>query len=302
MSLTVRPLPGGLGAEVLALTASAPLDPGARRALREALFTHLILVLRAQTLTIPQQVALTGIFGDVEPAPDVKNAHPDDPRVLTVSNAHPGRVPRLSSSRYWHTDRSFVDRPSLTTLLYILQVPSSGGDTLFADMRTAYETLPTETKARIEGLSARHSYRASLSWLDRQHPWAIVRARGVARALLDRVASRTRRPAAGSARARTHRFPDVVHPLVRAHPVTGRKALYLNQVCIRRIEGLDDKASQAILDDLYAHALQHRFIYRHRWQPGDLVVWDNPSLMHRATATPPECLRVLHRTTAAVSE
>jgi taurine dioxygenase len=300
MPVAVRPLADGIGAEVLSFDASEPVSVSDQVAIREALFDHLILVFRAQRLSIEQQIRFTGIFGTVEVSPDTRNAHPVDSRILIVSNAQAGKTPRPSSSRYWHTDRSFVDKPSMTTLLHVLQVPARGGDTLYADMRKAYELLSAATKARLEGLRARHSYQESLEWLRRQQPWTARRALETAGSRIGRVVHRmgARLRSAGALRSST-RFPDVVHPLVRPHPVTGQKALYLNEVCVTCVEGLGEKESGPLLRELYDHALQPRFIYRHKWRPGDLVVWDNPSLMHRATDTPPECPRLLHRSTAA---
>jgi taurine dioxygenase len=294
MSFELHPLPDSLGAELLLFNTAEPISESDRVLIREALFEYLILIFRAQNLNIEQQIRFTEVFGEVEVAPDVKNAHPADPRILIVSNARSDKKGKKNSSQYWHTDRSFVEKPTMTTILHILHVPSEGGDTLYADMRKAYETLSDRMKQRIEGLSARHSYQASLIFLGRQHPWAATRAGRSIRSVFNRLVQ-----GPGRQISPFSTFPDVVHPLVRAHPVTGRKALYLNQTCINGIEGLGKEESAVLLQGLYAHSLQSRFIYQHKWQPGDLVVWDNPSLMHRATETPPGTLRVLHRTTAA---
>ena len=139
---------------------------------------------RAQRLSVEEQIRFTEVFGQIEMAPDTRNAHPGDPRILIVSNTNSGKKPQNSSSRYWHTDRSFVDKPSLTTLLHVLQVPTRGGDTMYADMRKAYELLSAGTKERIDGLRARHSYQDSVAWLRRQQPWTVRRALDTAGSLL----------------------------------------------------------------------------------------------------------------------
>lgn len=299
MSLDLHPLPNGLGAEVLSFNTLEPISKGNRDDIRQALFHHLILIFRSQRLTIDQQIRFTEIFGDVEVAPDIKNAHPADSRILIVSNARSNKKGEKNSSQYWHTDRSFVDKPAMTTLLHILHVPVRGGDTLYVDMRKAYETLPVSTKARIEGLSARHSYQASLIFLGRQRSWTATRAGRLARSILIRILQGVDRQNTLFFTFPDVAFPDVVHPLVVVHPVTGRRALYLNETCVNGIIGMGEEESESLLQELYMRSLQPQFIYRHKWQAGDLVVWDNPSLMHRATETPPEYLRVLHRTTAA---
>jgi taurine dioxygenase len=259
----ICPRPGTFGAEVSAFDIRR-VSPSDCERLRGALDEHLLLIFKHQSLSFNDQVALTGIFGRVDHRirPGEKPfRHPDDPRIHVVSNDR-RTASQSTATVFWHTDQSFRKCPSPVIVLKAVVMPRRGGNTMFADMRTAYETLDPSDKKLIGRLKARHRFGALM---------------GIA---------------AGS---RTSRRPDAVHPLARKHPITGRRSLYLNQFCIEGIEGWPRSASSELLQRLYAHALAAKFIYVHQWQLGDVLVWDNGSLMHRVAGMP-EALRVLHRT------
>lgn len=273
--MIICPFKEGLGAEVLSFDASKPLTDTVKSKILKSLCEYHVLVFRAQKLTIGDQIQFTESLGELEIAWDTSNTHPEDTRVQIITNAGRKNISYRTSSQFWHTDRSFVKKPAFITLLHAIQLPPLDGDTLFADMRRAYESLPIRLKEFVQGHSAYHSYRHQMLRL------------------------RSRRVSKNVAEDESLRFPDVIHPLVRTHPITRREALYLSKLSISKIVDLEESESNALLKEVYAHALQPGFIYTHKWQAGDLLAWDNPSLMHRVSVIPTEFPRVLHRTTVA---
>jgi taurine dioxygenase len=273
MPIEVVPFPGGFGAEVCGFDGRQPIGESNIDSLKHRLFEHQVLVFRNQDLSVAQQVQLTCAFGEIETVWDSQNVHPDDNRVQIVSNIGRKDADYKTSSQYWHTDRSFVQRPTMLTFLHSRQLPRAGGDTLFTDTCRAYEGLPASIRLDIDSLRASHSFSFRLSEL------------------------RSKRYSTVNTEFEEKSFPDVTHPLVRTHPFTGRKALYLNELCINGVIGYDKEASDSLLTYLYAHTLRPEFIYEHKWEKGDLLVWDNPSLMHRGTTTPIDTVRILYRTT-----
>jgi len=273
--LTINKLSSSIGAEILSLDASEAVTAAVGEEIRNGLFENLVLVFRNQSLTVEQQIRFTDSLGQIEAAWDTSNTHPQDRRLQIITNAGRAKTSQRTSSQHWHTDRSFVERPVLATLLHAVDLPPFGGDTLFADMRRAYETLPERLQDKIANLSTYHSYRFQFLNL------------------------RSMRISEAIAQAEADQFPDTIHPLVRTHPFTGRKSLYLNELCLSGIVGMDKEEAKPLLKELYAHALQPKFTYRHKWREGDLVMWDNPSLMHRVDEIPQDHPRILHRTTIA---
>ena len=179
---------------------------------------------------------------------------------------------KLVNGASWHTDDSFMREPCSLTMLHGVVVPSRGGDTQFLNMYAAYEALSPDLKARLSGLRVIHKYQSS-----RQ---------------TNRV---SKRPASEMAA-----MPEAIHPLVRTHPETGRKALYLNANRMEQVVGLDRAESDRLLDQLVAHAIEPRFQYRHVWRQGDVVIWDNRCTMHKANADYPEDeQRLMHRVVVA---
>lgn len=182
---------------------------------------------------------------------------------------------KLVNGASWHTDDSFMREPCSLTMLYGVVVPSRGGDTQFTNMYAAYEALPPEMRQRIDGLKVIHQYQSS-----RQ-------TNRVSRLTPEQMAA----------------MPAAIHPLVRTHPETGRKALYLNANRMEQVVGMDRAESDALLDRLIAHAIEPRFQYRHVWHQGDVVIWDNRCTMHKANADYPEGeRRLMHRVIVAGTE
>ncbi|MEZ5738854.1 MAG: TauD/TfdA family dioxygenase [Burkholderiaceae bacterium] len=189
----------------------------------------------------------------------------------------PGRAstkPIMNGGAYWHSDVSYKARPPIGSLLHGIEVPPEGGDTLYADMCGAYEALSDEMKARLAGLRATHSYVQRYEAMSADDP---ERPQLTAQQLAE--------------------VPAVSHPVVRTNPESGRKALYINEGFTVAIEGLPQHEGRALLDELFTHSTDERFRYRHRWQAGDLVIWDNRTTMHCATAYDRRHARNLHRTT-----
>jgi len=260
--MLIRPLLASFGAEVVGFDLER-ITPAGRRQLVRGLHERLLLVFRDQILSYDDQVALTSIFGEVDERVLPRDAPfrlRDDRRIQVVR--HDLGAPGVTRSTvFWHTDQSFNPDPSPVIVLKAVVVPSPCSATMFANMRGAYEALPPKRKAVLEPLAARHCFGALL----------------------------------GASGLTAPRDGATVHPLVREHHVTGRRSLYLNQFSIDSIVGLPKRKGVQLLASLYAHALKPEFIYAHAWRPGDVLVWDNLSLMHRAEDTSVSA-RVLHRT------
>jgi taurine dioxygenase len=244
------------GAEVRGLDLSRPPSPEIRDALNRAFVDHSVLAIRDQTLDPRQLLAAVQLFGAVFPQHNTRFALPECPEIHYLSNQD--RFPdgrRYIPGEGWHTDHSNDTRPPKATVLHAVTLPDEGGDTQFANMAAAHAALPEKTRARIAGLTAIHVYQSSHS----------------ARKLMSLAASAK------------ERVPNaVLHPLVRTHPESGAKSLYLNPIRIEGILGMDHKEALPLLNELLAHATQECFQYRHAWRQGDLVLWDNRCLLHKA--------------------
>ena len=273
---TTRPIDGAFAVEVLDLDLSRPLDdPGFER-LHRAWLAHHVLVFRDQRITPGQQVSFSRRFGPLQIHVLRNFQLPGHPEVLIVSNIiEDGRPIGLGDAgAYWHSDLSYKTRPSMGSLLHAQELPAEGGDTLFADQHAAWEALPDALKRTIAPLRAEHSYLAHYEDLRARNPFRPK----LTPAQIDEV-----RP--------------VAQPVVRTHPETGRKALFVNEHFTTRIIGWPEDESRALLDELFRHATDERFVYRHRWAPHDLVLWDNRSVQHLAVGTPARLRRKLYRTT-----
>jgi len=267
-----------IGAEVRGVDLGR-VDDATFRAIFDAWLEHLLLVFPAQDITDAEQIAFARRFGDLEVHPSREHRSRRHPEIYRVSNVdQDGNIMAQESKgwRYmnltwlWHTDSSFREVPSMGSILRGIEVPPEGGDTLFANMYAAYEALSDQIKARIEGLRVVHSHDRVLSHDDR---------------LKKNADDYTE-------------LPPVSHPLVRRHPVTGRRSLFLSPHTMERIEGLGEDESRALLDELIAFATQDRFVYRHKWQKHDVIFWDNRCTMH--AVMPYDAAnerRVMHRTT-----
>jgi taurine dioxygenase len=273
---TIQPFDGPLGAAVLGLDLSLPLGDADFARLHRAHLDHHVLVFRDQHITPGQQVAFSRRFGPLQIHVLRQFQLPSDPEVLVVSNIREdGRPIGLGDAgHFWHSDLSYKDRPSLGSMLHAQELPEAGGDTLFANQHTAWERLPGYLKRAAEHARAEHSYLARYADLQKKSPWRP----NLTQAQIDEV-----RP--------------VVHPVVRTHPETARRALFVSEHFTTRIVGLPEDESRALLDELFDHSTRPEHIYRHRWQPHDLVFWDNRSLMHLAAGCPDDQRRKLYRTT-----
>lgn len=269
---TINRLSDAGGAEITGIDLSVSLDAATRQAILDAFLEHHILVFRDQKLTPEQQTAFTLNFGELEDHVIRQHDGSRTPLVQAVSNldkdGNPSYKPLTHGNYFWHTDKSYHAIPSLATLLHAIELPSHGGDTQFANMYMAYEALPEEKKREYAGLKVVHSWEANRR-------------------------NTGNRPATEEEKRER---PPVTHPLIRTHPETGRKTLYLG-THTSHIEGREAEG-RTLLEELQAFATQPRFVYSHRWQPGDLVMWDNRCLMHRAIANygMNKERRILHRT------
>ena len=276
MTLHCEKLSSHMAAAVEGVDLNRPTDSATQAELQKALHDNLVLCIRGQRLApvafrdamarfgVPmrrQQLAQTPECADV-------NIISSEDRDVQ------GDGKRLVNGASWHTDDSFMREPCSLTMLYGVEVPSTGGDTQFINMHAAYEALPAGTRARIDGMKVVHKYKSS----------------------------RTNRVAVLSAEEMAS-MPAATHPLVRTHPDTGRKALYLNPNRMEEIVGLPRAESDRLIDELVAHAIQPHFQYRHTWRQGDIVIWDNRCTMHKANADYPDGeRRLMHRVIVAGTE
>lgn len=275
--LTVTRMGRHCGATISGVDLSRPLSDDAFAQLARAFFEHQVVVLRGQTITPQQQIDFTRRFGTLEHHVRKESRLDGFPEILVISNVLDERGKAIGSQdagRFWHSDLSYKAEPSLLSALYALEVPMRDaeplGDTYFASCVAAYEALPDELKQRLATLRNVHSYRAYR--LKNARAQAEERARG------GRVVQE-HPPTEEQLRA----VPDVTVPIVRTHPVTGRKGLFVNEAHTSHIPDLAPEESERLLAQLYAHMARPEFIYRHRWQPGDLLMWDNCAVQHKAT-------------------
>lgn len=272
---SLRPLSAGFGLETRAIDLSA-LDDAAFADVERAFFRAQVLVLRGQSMTPAQFSAFASRFGPPEPHVIDQFHHPADPNILILSNrVENGRPAGLADAgTYFHTDYSYLETPARATTLYSIEVPKEGGSTLFANQYAAYDDLPASMQRRIDPLLGIHHY-GNRNNEDES-------SRTVASVLTDEQKAR---------------MPLITHPLARTHPVTGRKALYAVSGSSFGIVGMPDDESRALLDELAAHATQPKYQLRLDYGLGDVVIWDNASLLHSATLTDPAYPRTLWRVT-----
>ncbi|KVO02745.1 taurine dioxygenase [Burkholderia ubonensis] len=272
----IRAFDGPLGAEVIGLDLSKPLDAVDFARIHRAHLDHHVLVFRDQRITPEQHIAFSRRFGPLQIHVLHQFGLAGHPEVLVVSNiVENGKPIGLGDAgHYWHSDLSYKEKPSLGSLLHAQELPSEGGDTLFANMHLAWDTLPAHLRRAAEGLRAEHTYLPRYAELQARNPW---------------------RPNLSA--EQVAQVKPVVHPVVRTHPETGRKALFVSEHFTTRIVGLPEGESRALLDELFAHSVRAEHQYRHVWRDHDLVFWDNRSLMHLAAGTPDHLRRKLYRTT-----
>ena len=275
MPLDVRQLSPTLGAEITGVDLAGPLSDDDFARIRQAHLDHCVVVFPDQHLTPVEHIAFSRRFGALHIHMLEQYLMDGHPELLVLSNVkRDGRAIDIEDAgRYWHSDVTYEEVPPLGSLLYGVEVPPAGGDTWFANMYAAYDALDAAMKARLAGLRAVHRYN-----IDRQR-----RQRGAIKITEEQAA----------------RIDEVAHPVVRTHPETGRKALYVNPGFTIGIDGMAESESTALLTQLFGHTDDPAFHYRHVWRPRDLVFWDNRCVMHRATDYDPDHTRHMLRTTVA---
>ena len=276
--IRVRPSASCLGAEVGQIDLSRPLPDATFNDLRDALHRHHVLAIRAQDLSPQSFVEFARRFGPPEPHVLDQYHHPQYPDILILSNVMRDGKPLglADGGTYWHSDYSYLEIPARATLLYSVEVPAVGGDTLFADQERAYEDLPQSMKRRIEGLVTLNTY-GNRDDLDPQ--------------------SRTAAPPPTQEQRDKRGAHLIRHPLVRRHPYTANKALYAVSGTSYGVEGMPPAEGLALLRELAAHSTQPKYQFRMRYGVGDVVIWDNASVLHSATLTDPAHARTLLRVT-----
>jgi taurine dioxygenase len=257
MSMQVRPLTDRLGAEITGVDLAAPHDDAERRELYRLFAEYAVLVFRDQDFDPPGFAAAAQLFGEIIPEQFANYRLPEYPLVSFLSNRdlEQSGKQRAVRGEGFHTDHSNYARPPKATILYGITIPESGGDTEFVSVQAAYDDLPPDAKRRLAGLKAIHAYRGTQD----DHKATVL-----APALLAHT-------------------PVAAHPIVRLNPDNGRAGLYLSPNRVTGIEGLSDDIAFALLSDLFAHATQAKYLYRHQWRNGDMVLWDNRSVLHQAT-------------------
>jgi taurine dioxygenase len=273
----VRPTGAALAADIDGVDLAGPLSPETLADIKQAWGDHLVLRFRGQSLSDDNLMRFSRQFGELDWAPvaaaDVKMAGADEKQyVMVISNVVENGVAIGQLGAYeaiWHTDMSYIAEPPMASALYSLEVPAAGGDTGFCNMYRALDTLPAEMRRAVEDRTCRHdASRNSAGELRRGYVDAPDPSRAV----------------------------GAEHPIVRTHPMTGRKALFLGRRRNAYIPGLSLADSEALLDALWAHATQDEFTWYQQWRVGDLILWDNRCVMHRRDAFDPAARRVMHRT------
>ena len=273
-TVRVKPLTGTFGAEITDVDIRKGFRAGELLALLE---THLVVVARGQDLSLADQVEVARSLGEPTPAHPVVPGHPDYPEVLILDSNQGGKNAR------WHTDVTFVPTPPAASVLVADHVPEWGGDTLWVDTRTAFKRLNPALRTALSRLRAVHRVAPLAYWGE---PFDSALKRDDARKLYED----------------SLRLAPVLHPIVRMHPSTGEPALFVNPGFTTCIDGMSQIESDSILNLLYAHMTQPEFAYRHRWQPGDVVMWDNRATMHYAVDDYGTSERIMRRVTIRGAE
>ena len=275
MPLETRSMDTSFAREVVGLRLWEPQDDGIIDQLRVLWARHPVLVFRRQALCEHELADFSARFGPLERTVRTDWASPARPEVSLISNLKDGQARPIGGlgdgEIKWHSDQSYMMQPATGAMLYALELPPEGGTTSWVDLCAAYAGLSSRLKRAIEGRRAIFSYSKRLAGYQ-----------GV-----DRVISE-------EARRKT---PPVVHPLVHTHPVTGKPALYLDSTTTIGIDGMEEASGAALLDEIYEAATQPEFVYRHHWQVGDALLWDNGFTMHRREPFDPSARRLMKRTT-----
>lgn len=287
MTFDIKPFDAAHGAEVHGLDLSKPIDNETFERIERAYNKYAVLLFRDQKINEEQHLGFSRQFGKLEVHVLDQYLHPNHPEILVVSNIKEGdrHIGIYDAGRYWHTDLSYMKRPSRGSLLYAIEVPHDDegnplGDTLYTSSSAAYDALPKKMRKLIDGLNAEFS-------------------------LANRHAKLIADGDTGAALSDKHqeKVPPVVHKVVRSHPITGRKSIYVNEGQTAKILGVPGDEAHDLLESLLAHVSKDEFIYRHKWRVGDVLMWDNIPTQHLAICDyelPQR--RLLHRTTLKGAE
>jgi taurine dioxygenase len=270
-TLEIHPIAGALGAEIAGVDLSRPLDDATVAAIRRAWLEHLVIFFRDQALPPAGFLAFARRFGEPIEYPFVKGLDEFPEIIAVLKLAHE----RVNFGGIWHSDTTYLDVPPMASMLVAREVPPAGGDTLFANMYLAYEALSDTMRRLLDGLTAINSSAAA----------------DVSRTREDRIKD--------SARADARKEYVSAHPVVRVHPETGRRALYVNVAHTVGIEGMTREESAPLLQFLFRHQVRPEFTCRFRWRPGSLAFWDNRCAQHNAINDYPNHRRLMHRITLA---
>lgn len=274
--ITVKPMGKHIGAEISGVDLSKPLDDATFTQIADAFFKHEVVFFRGQKLTPGQQVEFTRRFGILEQHVRKESRLPGHPEILVVSNLlddNGKAIGAQDAGRFWHSDLSYKKEPSLLSALYAVEVPVKDGqvlgDTSFTSTTAAYDALPETMKQRLQDMKNVHSYR-------------FYREKNI-RAQKEEQASGARTVQEHVlTEEQLNSVPDVEAPIVRTHPVTKRKGLFINEAHTSTIVGLPRAEGDALRDEICRHTIKPEFQYRHNWQAGDLLLWDNCSALHKA--------------------
>lgn len=279
MSIGARDMPDGFALEITGVPLWEAPSQETVDAITSRWADRGVLVFRRQALSESELCAFSSGFGALERVVRTDWASPVVPDVGVISNLRNSAGQAIGGlgdgELPWHSDQSYVAQPATGCLLYAVEIPAAGGDTLWANLERAYEALPPQLRARIDGRKGLFSYTKRLAGYGAE----------------DRAIT-------AEMRAKT---PDVVHDLVQRNPMTGRPSIYFDPTTTVRIQGMSTEETRAVLDELTEFCTRPQFVYRHRWQVGDVVMWDNGFLLHRREAFDPDQRRLMKRTTLTLS-
>ena len=284
MAIQIKPSGAALGAEVVGADLTKPLDDAAFAQIRDAFYQHEVLYFRGQALSDEDQIRFSARFGTLRKLKLTNVLHVQHPEIMVISNIkQEGKyIGAYDAGVFWHTDGAYLANPHAISALRALQVPVVNGrvlgDTQYASVSAAYNALPEAMKKRLEGLQAvqsiMHRLKQTLDSGIKKDYGAAVKA-----------------------------DPEAIHPVVRVHPVNGRKCLFVTEGYTAKILGLPEDESRDLIKELTAHCIKPEFIYVHHWQQHDLVMWDDCATQHKATFDYPETTpRLMHRTTVVADD
>lgn len=262
MALQVRRLAFGLGAELTGVDLSKPISSDDRAAIQKAWLEHQVIVFPGQDISPEQQIRFGRLFGELDDHKAVPfYRHPEYPEIYLITNHKIGgkTSETKDTGRLWHSDHSFTTRPTMATMLYCREIPAVGGNTMFANMYMAFDTLSDTMKSVLRKLEAVHSMiHYTDHYLKDRNPEQIAHMRKI--------------------------NPPVAQPVARIHPETGREALFVNEMMTSHFVGMTVEESHGLLKFLFDHSVRPEFTYRHAWKVNDLLMWDNRCTLHMAPA------------------